>query len=319
MASVPRPPSFAFDAFDKRHLPVDEITAPYTTTNFVTEMLFGSSTSMDQVIVICPRTLYSQQQYVGPLTDYIAMQYDANETISGIIPTLQTVRSPIVDAPVLGTAINHLSVRARLHNMSVRLECLGTNTGLYPPGTAYIGKVPTIETGYFSAGGTEALKIKTAWADDSISVGYLRSIPAASLVEKPALLHASVAETISYKSWRDFSVPDTTMNLGSLPFSTALEPIVIYVPRAGAGDTVVNYRIAIAQQWCSRHPHNIMLRSTQKQHPATPPGVWNNAVGAVKNIGEHMLLRAGHAAGDILATRMRQYATAGAAAEIAPM
>jgi len=280
-------------------------------------MEFGSSPSMDQVIVVCPRLTHQQETYSGPLTDYIAMRYDASETISGAVPILQAVRSPIIDSPPVTATYQQLSVRARLHNLSVKLECLGTNTGLYPPGSAYVGKVPAIETGFYSTGAQEALTIKTAWADDSISVGYLRSIPAASLVDKPAMLHASVAENVSYKSWNDFVVPDTAKDLGSLSFSTALEPIVIYVPRAGAGDTVVNYRAVIAQQWCSRHPHNIMLRSTQKQHTATSSAVWNSAVGAVRNIGDHLLQRAGHAAGDALASRIRQYAAAGAAAEFA--
>lgn len=303
--AVPRAVPYAFDGFDKRHLPLDELTAPYTVTNFISVMEFGSSPTMDQVIVVCPRTSLAQENYTGPLTDYIAMRYDAAEAIAGSIATLEVLRSPIIDKPALTAAVQYSSVRGRLHNMSVRVSCLGTNTGLYPPGSVYLGTVPTIETGSTSTGGEESLTIKTAWADDSISVGYIKPISAASLQEKPVILHAAVAENVSYKSWRDFALPGTGTNPGSLPFSTALEPIVVYVPRAGAGTTVVNYRIEIGQQWCSRHPHNVMLRSTQKQHPATPPNEWHKAVAAVKDIGQHLLARAGGVAVDALINRAR--------------
>ena len=296
--AVPESLKYAFDGFDKRHMPVDELTAPYTTTNFTTVMDFGSSATMDQVIVVCPRVLHDQELYMGPLTDYVAMRYDASETIAGTIPTLEVVRCPIIDKQAPTASNIHLSVRARLHNQSIRLSCLGTNTGLYPPGSVYVGTVPMIETGAASTGGAEALSIKQAWADDSIAVGYLKSVPAAKLQEKPFVLDSAVAENVSFKSWRDMCVPASTADKGSLPFSTALEPIVLYIPRAGAGTTVVNYRVEIGQQWCSRHPHNVMLRSTQKQYPATSPSLWHSAVGAVKDVGEQLVVRAGGAAMD---------------------
>jgi hypothetical protein len=304
-SAVPKSLKYAFDGFDKRHLPLDELTAPYTTTNFTTVMDFGSSATMDQVIVVCPRLLDRQEFYLGPLTDYIAMRYDASETIAGTIPTLEVSRCPIIDKPAPEDANLHLSVRARLHNQSIRLSCLGTNTGLYPPGSVYIGTVPMIETGSASTGAAEALSIKQAWADDSIAVGYLKSVPAARLQERPFALNSAVAENVSYKSWRDMVVPASTTDLGSLPFSTSLEPIVLYIPRAGAGSTVVNYRLEVGQQWCSRHPHNVMLRSTQKQHPATAPSLWHAAVGAVKDVGEHLAAHAGGAAVDALMGRAR--------------
>lgn len=306
-ALVPAPKGLlsAFNGFDKRHLPVDELTAPYTTTNFVTVMEFGSSATMDQVIVVCPRTANSQEFYTGPLTDYIAMQYDAAETVDGSIPVLNTARCPVIDEPTITENWQHASVRGRLHNMSVRVACLGTNTGLYPPGSLYIGTVPMIETGDTSGGHEKQLTIKRAWVDDSIAVGYIKPVAAAALQECPLTLHAAIAESVSYKSWRDFVVIDLDKDPGSLQFSTALEPILIYVPRAGAGTTVVNYRLEIGQQWCTRHPHNIMLRATQKQHQATPPNMWHSAVAAVKNIGEHLAVKAGEVAMDALANRAR--------------
>jgi hypothetical protein len=296
---------YAFDGFDKRHLPVDELTAPYTVTNFTTTMDFASSATIDQVIVVCPRLLNPQEFYLGPLTDYVAMRYDAAETITGTIPILEAVRCPIIDKPALGVSNNHMSVRARLHNQSIRLSCLGTNTGLYPPGSVYVGTVPMIETGSLSAGATEALSIKQAWADDSIAVGFIKSVSAAKLQERAFTLDSAVAENVSYKSWSDMAVIADSTDKGSLPFGTALEPIVLYIPRAGAATTVVNYRLEIGQQWCSRHPHNVMLRSTQKQHPATTPSLWHAAVGAVKDVGEHFAARAGGAAVDALVGQAR--------------
>lgn len=251
-AVVPRSVGYAFDGFDKRHLPLDEYTAPYTTTNFVSVMEFSSSAIMDQVIVVCPRLHSAQEFYIGPLTDFIAVQYDASESISGSIQTLATLRCPIVDAPTQGTAELKFSVRARLHNMSVRLSCLGTNNGMYPPGSVYLGAVPAIETGPHSTGASESLTIKQAWADDSIAVGYIKPVSAASLQENPIVLNACVAENVSYKTWRDIAIPGSAVNAGTLPFSTALEPIVLYIPRAGTETSVVNYRLEVGQQWCSR-------------------------------------------------------------------
>jgi len=295
-ARVPRPMSslYAFDAFDKRHLPLDEVTAPYTVTNFVSVMEIASAIDIDKVLVVCPRLahIYGQGNH-ALLSDYIAMLYNGEETVDSAIPTMDNLRSPIVGAPAITDADQNFSTRVRLHNLSVRLECLGTNTGLYPPGSAYVGTVPAIETGSASGAGAEALTVKTAWAEDSISVGYLKSIPAARLVNSPACINATIAENVSYKEWRDVAIPSSAIDKGSLVMSTAMEPIIVYIPRTGAGDTVVNYRVVVGQQWCSRHPHDIMLRSTQKSHPATKPDVWHSAVSAMKEYGPKLLEIAG--------------------------
>lgn len=301
---VPAPKGLiaAFDGFDKYHMPVDEVTAPYTTTNFITVMNFASSTTMDQVIVVSPRLASS-------LTDYIAVQYDANETIGGTIPYLGLARCPVLGQPAVSGDWQSFSMRGRLHNLSVRLGCLGTNTAMYPIGAVYLGTVPTLENleMRLSSGtsSTGSQTIKTAWAEDSIAVGYIRPVSAASLIEQPVTLHAAVAETVAYKTWSDFQVPPNTVDLGSLPFTNALEPIVLYIPRVGAGSTVVDYRLEIGQQWCTRHPHDVMLRATQKQHVPTPPNEWHKALSAVKNIGEAVLSRAANVAMDALADRAR--------------
>jgi len=163
-----------------------------------------------------------------------------------------------------------------------------------------------IETGNASTASEESLTIKTAWADDSIAVGYIRPISAASLQERPVTVHAAIAENVAYKAWKDFGIPPLTTSLGQIGFATALEPILIYIPKAGSGDTVVNYRIEVGQQWCSRHPNDIIVRSTQKQHKPTTPSEWHRAVSAVKDIGEHILNRAGGAAADAVSAAVQQ-------------
>lgn len=304
LANVPKPLSYAFDGFDKRHMPLDDHTAPYTTTNFTNVMQFSTAPDLDQIVVIAPRVFGEQETYNGPMTDYIAIRYDADETIDGSIPHLAVERSPLLGGVAPAATLQRSSIRGRLHNMSVRLQCLGTNTGLYPPGVAYVGSVPTLEIGTYSS--QAGIKIREAWAVDSIEVGYLKSVSAVSLVEKPVTLHAGVAESITYKSWNDFCIPPTDKNVGALGISTSLTPIVIYIPKCGAGSTAVDYRLEIAQQWCTRHPFDVMMRATQKQHTASQPSEWNKAVNTVKDIGEHLLERAGHTALDVLANRFRQ-------------
>jgi hypothetical protein len=308
VASVPRSLAYAFDAFDKRHLPTDETTAPYTTTNFLSVIEFGSSPTMDKILVVGVRVLANAQTTVGPMCDTIAALYDANEDFIGSIPTLQTLRCPIINTPpMVADAQVGTSVRVRLHNLSVRLQCLGTNTGLYPPGSAYVGAVPCLEIGSGSViVGDEAAKLKRAWAEDSINVGHIRSVSAAALVKAPVVVHAAVAESVEYRAWDDVSIPSANRDIGSLGLHPGLEPILIYLPRTGAGDTVVNYRVEVGQQWCVRHPHDIIVRATQKQHTATPSTVWNSAIASVKDIGEHLLNRAGQAAIDSFTARARQ-------------
>jgi len=299
--------TWAFDGFDKRHLPVDETTAPYATTNFLGTMEFGSSHDIDQVIVVCPRSTGNQESHVGPLTDFIAMRYDAHENVSANVPTLDTLRSPVIGAPDRDATVHqHYSVRGRLHNMSVRLTCTGTNEGLVPPGSAYVGAVPMIETGSFSMPSKDALSIKRAWAEDNIAVGYIRPVSAASLQAKSVVIHSAVAENVAYKSWNDFIVPPITTNLGALPMRTTLEPIVIYIPKCGNTSTVVNYRLEVGQQWCTRHPFDIMMRSTQKQHMPTDSNTWQSAICSVKDVGEHLLARGAGMAADAAVARITQ-------------
>jgi len=297
-SAKPRPQSsadqltHAFNAFVPRHLPVDETTAPYTVTNLVGVLEFESSHTQDQVLVIAPRQYNSPEAYLGPLTDYIAVLYAADQVHSPTLAHTKFLRSAVIGTPPVGADPQFFSTRARLHNLSARLECLGMNSGMLPPGAVYAGRVPSLETYSYSAE-TDGHTLLSAWVEPAISTGFLQSVPAASLVSNPLILHATVSETVAYKQWYDFGVPSTNIVVGNLPMCKALEPIIIYVPKCGAAGAEVNYKVTIGQEWCTRHPNNVLLRATQKQHEATPPTVWHSAVSAAKRVGDSLLGRAG--------------------------
>jgi len=287
------PLAHAFNAFIPHHLPVDEVTAPYTVTNLLGIMEFSSSPTVDKVLVIAPRMANRQEAYVGPLTDYIGILFDAGQHLTHTVPMEKTLRSAVVGALPLETTQQHLSTRGRLHNLSAKIECLGMNNGMLPPGAAYIGRVPFLETGITSEASEGNMTLLEAWIDPAITVGYLQSFSAASLASSPCTMHSTVAESVSYKQWQDFVIPAVATHVGSLPISTALEPIIVFVPKCGATGAEVNYRVTVGQEWCTRHPNNALLRATQKQHTATPPAIWHNAVAAAKRVGETLLGRAG--------------------------
>jgi len=291
----------AFNAFVPRHLPFDETTAPYTVTNLVGIIEFESSHLQDKVLVIAPRMYNTAESFggqvlqgpVGPMTDYLAILYAADSVHTSTLPYLKSLRSAVIGAPAHGTTPQLFSTRGRLHNLSAKVECLGMNNGLLPPGAAYIGRVPTLETYSYHSETADSSDLLASWVEPAISTGLLQSVPAASLVSNPLTLHATVSETVAYKQWYDFAVPAVSTNIGNLPISKALEPIVVYVPKCGAAGAEVNYRVTVGQEWCTRHPNNVLLRATQKQHDATPPGVWHSAVAAAKRVGDSLLGRAG--------------------------
>jgi len=289
---LPRNLAFAFDAFDYRHMPLDETTAPYTVSNLMGVMDFTTSTTLDYVIVVGLHVKNIQETWAHAMTDFIAMQYDAAQ-LTGSQSTINHLRSNVINAPTQTAGIQYCSVRARLHNMSVRLTCLGNGAGLYPVGNVYIGAVPMIEGGQESSAAAGAVPMKTAWATDSIAVGLIKSFPAAKLVNHPVTVHSAVAENISYKTWRDFQVPEANFGIGNMPLLTSLEPIVLYVPRTASQ---VDYKIEVGEQWCTRHPNNIMMRATQRQHTATPQPLWQQAIASVKDVGSSILGQVGDAA-----------------------
>jgi len=291
----------AFNAFVPRHLPFDETTAPYTVTNLVGIIEFESSHTHDKVLVIAPR-MYNTAESTGgnvlqgphgPMTDYIAFLYSADAAHTSSVSHLKSLRSAVIGTPSPELTAQYYTTRGRLHNMSAKIECLGMNSGMLPPGAAYIGRVPTLETYSFHSETSGAADLLASWVEPAISTGLLQSVAAAALVSSPMTLHATIAETVAYKQWYDFAVPGTGTNVANLPISKALEPIIVYVPKCGASGAEVNYRVTVGQEWCTRHPHNVLLRATQKQHDATPPGVWHSAVSAAKRVGDSLLGRAG--------------------------
>jgi hypothetical protein len=281
--SLPRNP-WAFDAFDKRHLALDERTGPYTVSNFVGHMEFGISGDKDQVLVICTRSMYPQESNNGNITDVVAVLYDASEIVSATTAILDYLRTPVAGNMAYAGVTVPTSIRGRIHNLSAHVQCLGTSTGLYPSGDVYLGTVPMLECG--ASAGLTNVTLKESWCENAMAVGYLRPHTATSLMQGKTA-HSTVAEQMSYKTWRDFLIPSAQTTLGSLPFLTSLEPIIMYFPRTGpaSGTTSVNYRVTVAQQWCTRHPNDVMLRSTQKEHKPTPPNVFAAAIETASSIG----------------------------------
>jgi len=315
---VPRSLGWAFDAFDKRHLPLDEVTAPYTVSSFTSTLEFASSHTEDQIVLISPFQYSYSGVPPGELTDIVAALYNGSVHAGGTaMAATQTCRSPILGNPVLGEDPQYSDIRARLHNLSIKVQCLGTSAGLYPPGSVYYGTVPSIETGIGNSAHPTATArtLQQVWIEDSIAVGYLKGVPAVSLISNPAIVHSAVCETINYKTWQQMVAPKATTDLGSLALSLALEPILISIPKCGAAGTAVNYRVIIGQQWCTRHPNNVLLRSTQKHHKATAPGVWHKASEVTKTLtsvaGEGLATGAMEALGRAAASILRPQAAIG--------
>jgi hypothetical protein len=287
--------SWAFDGFNKRHMALDERTAPYSVSNFISTMEIDTAHDKDIIVLVAPRVYYAQEVYSGPMTDYIAMAYDASILMGATMATLpdKVLRSPVINHPPSTATALYASTRLRLHNLSVKLECLGVNTGLYAQGGVFVGRVPMIETG--PATGVPSISLKTAWYDDSVSVGYLKSVSASQLLTDPLFVHSCIAENVSYKTWRDIAVPASTVDIGSLGVSTCLEPIIIYIPRAGTDTSHVKYRVSVGQQWCTRHPHDVAMRATQTPHDATAPSLFQRAVTQAAEVGGHALVSGGKA------------------------
>jgi len=296
----------AFSGFNDFHLPTDEQTAPYKVTNLINIMEFASDPNMDQIVVICPRVVTDREMRIsgtsadpwmiananGPLCDVIAVRYNAasgvNDAQNHLGDYERAAFAGLIPEPP--SSYSTLSMRARIHNMSVRVECLGCDGGFYPSGNLYIGTVPMIEGGGSAeapSGGqpnttSNFYTMKKMWAENSIAVGYLRSHSAHSLLDGKEF-HSTVAENITYKSWNDVIVQATNMCEGSFPFQMSMEPIVVYVPRAGTSTVQMRYKLTIGTQWCTRHPTDVLLRAGQRRHEPTHPTTWNSAMQTVRN------------------------------------
>jgi hypothetical protein len=263
---------------------------------------FESSPTVDKIILVGPRNYNTAEGLsLANVTDVIALEYDASIAINALVAT-GSARSPILSTPEFGSAATYTSVRGRLHNLSAQIECLGTSTGLVPPGSVYIGTVPFIEGTSQYGPGTKSLK--EAWAMDSIAVGYLKSHSAAGLVSKPVRVHSNIAETVAYKTWKDFVVPPTTFNLATLRVCNSIEPIVLYIPKAGSATTTVQYRLSLGQQWCSRWPNDPAMRATQVIHPPTSNAVWSEATSFLRSVGGSFAAAAAEPLGAAFGGRM---------------
>jgi len=283
--SIPRNLGGAMNAFNKVHMPCKGTTGAYAVTNLITPIEFETQWDVDQVIVVGQRFLWHTDKYLGPATDIIAYRYDAKVHMDAIdFLTEGEVRSPIVGAPDFAATSVHTGVRARLHNMSARIQCLGTSGGLVPPGDIYMGCVPSLEVGTYSIAHDQHQTLKKAWVDSAIANYFITGSTAASLV-KPRTVTAPIAESVAHETWEPITLPNnaSSSSRAGLSLNTGLEPILIYVPRTGTSAIDVKYRLTIACEWCSRHPDDIMMRATQKQHKATPTGLWEEAQAAVRS------------------------------------
>lgn len=212
-------------------------------------------------------------------TDTILVEYDASNLITNLV-SLSEARSPILGTPAKGAATIYSSVRGRLHNLSVQVECLGTSGGLVPSGSVYVGSVPTLEGS--TTAGLGSATLKQAWAEDSIAVGYIRSHSAASLTQKSAVVHSNISENVAFKQWHDFIVPTSATEVGGHRVLNGLEPIVVYVPKVANPS---HFRINVGHQWCTRHPNDPAMRATQQIHLPTATAVWNTASSMLRTAG----------------------------------
>lgn len=303
----------AFNAFIQRHLPLDEHTSSYSVTNFQTPFEVVAKADKGQVVIIAPRAAdmvlgknlksaawqppgqvdgtasvgESLLTYVPGLqyTDFLAAVYDDDMPYGYHTTPTQTVRGPVGGNLPLSDQVTPADIRLRLHNLSVSVTCLGTSTGLVPPGEIYMGTVPLIDppdtAGQVIIGGgviQSNLKYLEALVDPAIAVQMLKPKPAAMLVNKEYLVHSAVTEQVAYKAWgrlcnmRNEDTPQIMCN-----YMNSLEPIVLYIPKGGTAAASAIYKINIGQEWCSRHPMNPIMRATQKQYPATKPDTYHAA------------------------------------------
>jgi len=285
----------AFNAFDKRHMPLDEHTSPYTVSNFSSILEFPSSSVINQIIVVGMRMYHgasgTYDREARKMTDVCAILYNADGnwlTGGGPVPPLQVLHTPILGGGDQGAPVGTTDtfIRARIHNLSASLQCAGASSGLYPVGRVYYGTVPSIEMA-ITAQGPGDPSLKSAWADNPISVGLLKPTTAAALLHKPVTLHATPAEAVVYKEWRDMIIPVAGYEYSSNDITHGLEPMIFYIPKT-SGDVSVQYTLTVGQQWCTRHPQEPILRATMKQHTATEPAEYSRAVATAKRVGTQL-------------------------------
>jgi len=291
VAKVPRPlrmERHPLNAFNNIHLPLPERTAPYITTSLV-ESLEVSTASYGQVVIVAQRSGYDPEFNLGPVTDYIAIVYNAADTVdkadSALLTPLKVARHKLADGLPRGYNSTYFSLKHRLHNLSARIECLGTTGAGMPPGDTFVGRVTMAETGSTSSAFRNASTYYDAFVDKARSVGVLRSITNASLQRRPLTMHAIVAEPERYKEWSDLYIPPASAGINALDTWPGLTPLIWYIPPQ-IGDSVVSFRMNIAMQFCSRHPDVLVARANHRQQEPSTHSAWNAAVSSVEDIGE---------------------------------
>jgi len=291
VAKVPRPlrmERHPLNAFNNIHLPLPERTAPYIVTSLV-ESLEISTASYGQVVIVAQRSGYDPEFNLGPVTDYIAIAYNAADTVdkadSSLLTPLKVARHKLADGLPRVTASTYLSLKHRLHNLSAHVECLGTTGAGMPPGDTFIGRVTMAETGSTSSAFRNNESYYDAFVDKARTVGNLRSVTNAALQRQPVTIHAVVAEPVRYNEWSDLYIPSTSTSINSLDMWPGLTPLIWYIPPQ-IGTSVVSFRMNIAMQFCSRHPDVLVARANHRQFEPSTHTAWNAAVSSVEDVGE---------------------------------
>lgn len=307
--------SWAFDGFDERHMPTDDVTAPYLVTNFISVLEFSSRTDKDAVVVVGPRGV-SRGGSLTAVSDILGVVYNgASHThavpknadgFNGVTVYLDGntgtdgvdyIRSPVLGAP-LPSNQSGTDTRGRLHNLTIKVECLGASNSMIPTGGIYIGAVPMLEGPNIASGTTGGVNtvdppgsallatIKQRWVEPNITTGYIKSVRAADLMYHPVCLSAAVNEHVEFRKWSDIVLIGSSQEPASLSFAAGLEDLVVYVPRTGDVHSRVFYRVSVGHQWCTRHPADPILRAAQRQYAPSSPAAFQSALKGVKNIGE---------------------------------
>jgi hypothetical protein len=299
------PNASAFDGFSNAHLPCDEQTAPYRVTNLRNIIEVSTSDVTDKVLVICPRVM-GELEFLPPaghriaandgaLTDVIATLYDCSQRVHFVTPVLDSVRSAFAGTvtPDANDPIS-LTLRARCHNLSIHVKCLGCASGLLPSGQVWIGAVPMLEGGGTAeaptpgvGGATDQANSETIlkrWCEANRDSGYLKSHGAGELFSGPGQkCHTMVAENVANRKWSDVVVPSASVQPSSLHFHNGLEPIVVFFPKCGNDQNSMQYQISIGCQWTTRHT-DIMLRAGQHDHQPSATPMWNRAIQAAMKV-----------------------------------
>jgi len=291
VAKVPRPlrmERHPLSAFNNLHLPLPDRTAPYITTSLI-ESLELSTASYGQVVIVVQRSGYDPELALGPVTDFIAIVYNAADTLdkvdSSLLTPLKVVRHKLADGLPRGPNPVFYSLKHRLHKLSARISCLGTTGAGMPPGDTFIGRVTMAETGTTGSAFRSSSTYYDAFVDKARTVGALRSVNNAAIQRQPLDIHAIVSEPIRYQEWSDLYVPPSSLSINQLDTWPGLTPLIWYIPPQ-IGESVVSFRMNIAMQFCSRHPDIIVARANHRQHEPSTHAAWNAAVSSVEDVGE---------------------------------